>query len=162
MFIKKVVACAMAMTLIFGQPAKAEEVVVNNNLETGPARIQVTCYTEAGKPTCTGSYRTAGVAAGRTEWLGYCAYIYEINPDGSIGDFIDIIEFNDIGYGAPIGHGTKSDLKKGQSAGSIETGKTIDIRRPTYSSCQNFMKQTYTGTGTTGSEVYMILVNGCG
>lgn len=161
-FIKRLAAYALGLSLIFTQPAAAEEVTVDG-AEEEYTSVQVTCYMEPGSPTCTGSYRADGsTAAGRSDWLGYCAYLYKINEDGSLGDFIDIVEFNDIGYGAPVGYGTKSELKKGKSAGSIETGKTIDIRKSNQSQCNEFMRTTYTGGGTTGSQVYMILVNGVG
>jgi hypothetical protein len=125
-------------------------------------KVQITCYIEAGKPTCTGSYRMEGVAAGRREWLGCTGLLYRVNPDGTLGEFFDMVEFNDIGYGAPVGFGTKSDLFKNRSAGTIETGKTIDIRRPNMAACKDYMRSTYTGGGTTGSEVYMQLIKGDG
>lgn len=165
---KRLMTYALALSLIFSQPmtSQAEEVVVvGSDTEKAYTDVQVTCYMEPGKPTYTGSYRTDGsTAASKVEWVGYCAYLYKINEDGSLGDFIDIVEFNDIGYGAPIGHGTKSEMKqyKGKSAGSIETGKTIDIRLSNMSACKDFMKATYTGNGTTGSQVYMVLVDGEG
>lgn len=160
--VKRLVAFATALSLTLTQPAAAEEVLVSGSDEEYTS-VQVTCYMEHGAPTCTGSYRMDGTtAASKPEWLGYCAYLYKINDDGSLGDFITIVEFNDIGYGAPVGHGTKSDLRKGKSAGTIETGKTIDIRKSSMSQCKEFMKATYTGDGTTGSQVYMILVDGEG
>lgn len=160
--VKRLVAYATALSLMVAQPVAAEEVVVNGTDEEYTS-VQVTCYIESGSPTCTGSYRMDGTtAASKPEWLGYCAYLYKINDDGSLGDFIDIVEFNDIGYGAPVGYGTKSDIRKGKSAGTIETGKTIDIRKSSMNECNNFMKYTYTGEGTTGSQVYMILVDGEG
>lgn len=159
---KRLAAYAVGLSLIFTQPVIAEEVTVAG-AEEEYTSVQVTCYMEPGSPTCTGSYRmNSTTAAGRSDWLGYCAYLYSIEEDGSLGEFINIVEFNDIGYGAPVGHGTKSDLKKGKSAGSIETGKTIDIRTSNMSQCNEFMRATYTGEGTTGSQVYMILVNGEG
>lgn len=160
--VKRLVAYATALSLMVAQPVAAEEVVVNG-MDEEYTSVQVTCYIESGSPTCTGSYRMDGTtAASKPEWLGYCAYLYKINDDGSLGDFIDIVEFNDIGYGAPVGHGTKSDIRKGKSAGTIETGKTIDIRKSSMSQCKEFMKTTYTGEGTTGSQVYMILIDGEG
>lgn len=160
--LKRLVAYVVGLSLLIAQSVSAEEVIVNG-AEEEYTSMQVTCYMEHGSPTCTGSYRMDGsTAASKPEWLGYCAYLYKINDDGSLGDFIDIVEFNDIGYGAPVGHGTKSDLRKGKSAGTIETGKTIDIRKSSMSACKEFMKATYTGEGTTGSQVYMVLVDGEG
>lgn len=195
--LKKLIACTIAMSLIFVEVSGAsedfdneivvdvpqsiedEEIFVETEEEPEAStmseeemeifyahenltKIQITCYVEAGKPTCTGSYRMEGVAAGRREWLGYSAFLYKVNPDGTVGELFDIVEFNDIGYGAPVGYGTKSDLFKNRSAGTIETGKTIDIRRPNLAECHKYMKATYTGGGTTGSQVYMQLIKGDG
>ena len=70
----------------------------------------------------------------------------------------------DLGYGAPVeyfGEGS-SERKKGRKAGTIETGLTIDFRQSSYANCVKFMKETMTGSGATGSEVYALVVKGVG
>lgn len=72
--------------------------------------------------------------AGRECDLGKSCVIYECNPDGTIGDCIGIYEFRDVGYGQPSGYGS-SNLIKGKTAGTIETGECIDIYFETYDEC---------------------------
>jgi hypothetical protein len=55
-----------------------------------------------------------------------------------------------------------SELKKGEKPGTIETGLTLDFRQPTYEKCVEFMQETMTYQGTTGSEVYALVVKGDG
>ena len=70
--------------------------------------------TFSGKPTVEG--RTL---AGKEEWIGCVAALYEMNDDGSIGKFIGYREFEGTGYGVD------SELFPGM--GTIESGETVDI-----------------------------------
>lgn len=126
-----------------------------------PDKIQCTCYIEAGKPTCMGSHRMDGTIAAARQHLGSVAQVYYVNSEGGIGDFIGYYEVNDTGYGAPTGRG-KSEYKGRKSLGTIEAGITIDFRKPGLKEAGEFMKDTFTGEGTTGSQVYVIFEDGEG
>lgn len=90
---------------------KAEEpFVVNSTAYCNPNGNP----TYSGKPTVEG--RTL---AGKTAWIGSVAALYEINDDGSIGEFIGYREVEDTGYGKPsINY---------PGMGTIESGETVDI-----------------------------------
>lgn len=126
-----------------------------------PKLMTVTCYTESGKRTATGSTRQSGVAAARVEDLGAVALVYKVDEDGGVGDYIGQWEILDVGYGASTGQG-ESDILPGKSEGDIESGECIDFRHPTYSECVRFMKLTQTGEGRSGSQVYVEIVWGKG
>lgn len=124
-------------------------------------KAQVTCYCESGL-TCTGSDKQDGIIASKREWLGYIAVVYKVNEDGGVGEYIGSFPIEDVGYGRPVGHGTKSEFEGRESAGTIETGLTFDFRKPTLDACFDFMIETYTGEGSTGSQVYIKVIKGEG
>lgn len=126
-----------------------------------PIRSQITCYIEAGKKTATGSRKMDGIIAAAPEYIGYVAQVYKVAEDGSLGEFIGYFPVEDTGYGASTGYG-QSKLRKGKHLGTIECGITFDFRKPNMTAARGFMKDTYTGEGTTGSEVYIILEGGEG
>ena len=123
-------------------------------------KVQVTCYCEPGI-TCTGSSKKDNIIASKREYLGYVAVVYHVADDGNVGDYIGTFPIDDIGYGAPTGFG-RSEFYGRDSAGTVETGLTFDFRKPTNNACREFMAETYTGEGTTGSEVYLKIVKGEG
>ena len=86
-----------------------------------PFVVNSTAYCNpAGNKTADGSDTIEGVTiAGKKEWLGCIAALYEIKEDGNVGDFIGYRTFTDTGYGVD------SQLYPGK--GTIETGETIDI-----------------------------------
>jgi len=99
--------------------------------------------------------------------VGHCAYrpedyggvlaIYEAHyhKDGyKIGEFITYLEIKDCGYGRPTGIG-ESDIIEGNTVGTIECGKQVDVYFPTYSQCKEFMKLTK-------GKVFVLEVNGKG
>lgn len=124
-------------------------------------KTQVTCYIEAGKKTSTGSLKMDKIIAASPEYVGRVAQVYKVDEDGGIGDFIGYFEVADTGYGAPTGYG-KSIYPGKKSAGTIEMGLTVDFRKPNMNIAKAFMLETYTGGGTTGSEVYISLEDGEG
>ena len=124
-------------------------------------RRAVTCYIEPGRATSTGSYKMDKIIAGAQEYVGCVAQVYRVAEDGGIGEFIGYYPIEDTGYGAPSGHG-ESRLKPGKSLGTIELGLTYDFRKPSMQEAKAFMKETYTGEGLTGSEVYIIIEKGEG
>lgn len=126
-----------------------------------PNKVQCTSYIEPNKPTCTGSYRMDGTIAADRSKLGSVAQVYKVASDGRLGDFIGYYEVNDTGYGAPTGCG-KSKYPGRKSLGTIEAGITVDFRKPGLKEAGEFMKDTFTGEGTTGSQVYVIFEDGEG
>jgi len=86
-----------------------------------PFVVNSTAYANpAGNPTYSGRPTVEGrTLAGKTEWIGCVAALYEMNDDGTIGEFIGYREVEDTGYGvASINVPGK---------GTIQTGETVDI-----------------------------------
>lgn len=102
-----------------------------------------------------------GIIAAAPEHVGKVAQVYSVAEDGGLGEFLGYFEVADTGYGAPTGYG-KSRYKGRRSAGTIELGITVDFRKPNMSAARQFMCDTYTGEGTTGSQVYIIIEEGEG
>ena len=129
-----------------------------------PARMEVTCYIEAGKRTCTGSSRMEGLIASNPDWIGRVASIYKVAEDGGLGDFVGYYEILDIGYGKSTHSDVPSIFDGRRCAGTIETGLCIDVREPTYSKCVDFMTETFVGgkVSSTGSAVYVVINDGEG
>ena len=157
-FIRAVIIIACGGILGFASPVRAENV-------SSPIRVQVTCYAEPGN-TYSGSSRTSGIIASKVEWQGCAVNVWKVADDGGMGEFIGTYEILDIGYGAalPDEYGMKSDLSqyKEKSPGTVETGLTLDFRQPTNAECVAFMKETFTGEGSTGSEIFAQLIRGEG
>lgn len=128
-----------------------------------PYVAQVTCYDDPGN-TATGSDATEGIIAGPSEWIGCTAAVYEVAEDGSLGEFIGFFPVQDTGYGhsIPAAAGYKSEIIQGKTPGTVETGITLDFRQPSRKKCIDFMKRTFTGSGTTGSQVWVQIVRGEG
>ena len=88
-------------------------------------RVECTAYcddgvTASGKPTIEGQ-----TIAGASEWLGCMAVLYDVDEDGSIGDFIGIYEFMDTGYGkdGDIPRGETVDIFMQEEAACVEWGR---------------------------------------
>jgi len=158
-FIKKALICGGMASLFMATPVWADE----GSIAGEPIKVQVTCYCEPGH-TANGSTKTSGIIAAKREWLNYACLIYKVNDEGGLGDFLGVYEVADIGYGAPMKNMPlgSSELREGERLGTIEAGLTIDFRQPTYAACVKFMKDNFTGCGTTGSEVYALVVKGDG
>lgn len=75
--------------------------------------------------------------AGRVEDIGKVGVVYSRNPDGSIGDFIGIYEFQDTGWG---------------ENGEIPAGTRVDIYMEDYDRCISFGEQ----------DVYIQIIEGKG
>ncbi len=94
-----------------------------------PVKIRTTCYLDAGT-TATGCKARKGIIATTPEWMqeGYLFQIWEINEDGSLGDFCGYYEPLDTGYGIELDASEgQSRIKDGRAIGSIEKGWSIDI-----------------------------------
>lgn len=106
-----------------------------------PTKIRCTCYTSTeGSVTASGESVREGIVAGKREWLGKLAVLYDMDMN-----FIGIYEFKDTGAGIDTDGDGKGD--------SIKNGKSIDIYRDTLSGCKEWI-HTY------GDYVQMMIIEG--
>lgn len=96
---KRILSVILLSTMLLTLSAQADA----NTLE-GVTRVRCTCYTIDGI-TASGQHTRQGIVAGKKEWLGCVAVLYDIN-----GEFIGFYEVLDTG-------GTNA----------IRSGKTIDV-----------------------------------
>ena len=115
--IKCIVAAVLSMA-VMGQavPVEAEQ-TINPNYYQNPVQIETTAYCDYGL-TASGSMVREGVCAARRDMIGKCAIVYEMEEDGTLGDFIGYYEILDTG----------GDYR-------IENGSVIDIYIPDYDKC---------------------------
>lgn len=113
--------------------------------EPGLMLMKTTAYCY-GDITYTGQKAREGIAAGKKDWIGKAALIYEAVPHGSgyeTGELIGIYELQDIGYGKDSKDGVKSSVRSDkESRGTIERGECLDIYRTSYDRCVDWMKET--------------------
>lgn len=76
---------------------------------SSPQRVRATCYVQTGI-TKSGQHTREGIIAGKEEWLGCAALLYQINEDGTMGDLIGIYEFLDTGGTKGLKSGTVIDV----------------------------------------------------
>lgn len=108
---------------------------------TQPTKIRCTCYTSTeGSVTASGESVREGIVAGKREWLGKIAVLYDMDMN-----FIGIYEFKDTGAGIDTDGDGKGD--------SIKNGKSIDIYRDTLSGCKEWIR-------TYGDYVHMMIIEG--
>ena len=118
-----------------------------------PVKVRCTCYIDSGT-TASGCETREGIMASKKEWIGCVACVNAVNEDGSIGDFLGYYEILDTGYGRATGLG-ESQVKKGKTLGTIETGDTIDIWMPTLHQAEEWID-------TNGDYVYIKIIRGDG
>ena len=82
-----------------------------------PVKIRATCYTWTGNRCATGCYPYEGIVAGRPEWSGYAAILYDADMK-----YIGVFEFRDTG-----GHPT------------LQNGSSIDVYRDTLADCYDWV-----------------------
>ena len=111
-----------------------------------PQPVRCTCYIEHGI-TASGSQTRNGIIAGRKEWLGMAAVLYEIKEDGTLGDFIGYYEFCDTGAGI--------DTDGDGNGDTIRTGNSVDVWQPNMESARAWIKEH-------GDYVYMQIVPAVG
>lgn len=134
---KRIINAAVVLILLV-MCMKTENVNATESFEQ-PQIIRCTCYCDQGY-TKSGQWVREGIIAGKEEWMGKAAYLYEVKEDGSIGDFIGIYEFLDTGYGIN---------------GSLIEGTSVDVYQPTLERC-------YEWIGEYGDYVYMQIIDGKG
>lgn len=122
MFLNKKPKCVLVMSLILifltvwllklEKPVDAAEIAPVQRIGAEPFIVECTAYCDEGI-TANGKETVEGwTIAGANEWLGCIAMLYEVDEDGSIGDFIGMYEFTDTGWGID---------------GDILRGETVDI-----------------------------------
>lgn len=111
-----------------------------------PQIIRCTCYCEH-QGTATLKTPYYGIAAGKKEWLYYVAELNEVNPDGSVGDFIGYFEFRDTGAGMDSDGDGKGD--------TIKRGLSIDV-------WVNSLADAYEWRDKYGDYVYIKLIKAKG
>ena len=111
-----------------------------------PQPVRCTCYIEHGI-TASGIQTRNGIIAGRKEWLGMAAVLYEIKEDGTLGDFIGYYEFCDTGAGI--------DTDGDGNGDTIESGNSVDVWQPNMGSAIAWVKEH-------GDYVYMQIVPAVG
>ena len=111
-----------------------------------PQPVRCTCYIEHGI-TASGIQTRNGIIAGRKEWLGMAAVLYEVKEDGTLGDFIGYYEFCDTGAGI--------DTDDDGIGDTIESGNSVDVWQPNMESARAWIKEH-------GDYVYMQIVPAVG
>ena len=100
--------------------------------ENGIFQIEATAYYDVNKygHGATGEKLVEGLTiAGKKEWLGYSAILWDSNMK-----CLGIYQITDTGYGQSAGYG-HSQIIKGRPVGTIENGSCIDIYFDSYSDC---------------------------
>ena len=116
---------------------------VNCGVKSIPYKIRCTTYyANEGDITTDGSKVHEGIVAGKKEWLGKTAVLYEITEEGSIGNVIGVYEFRDTGYGIDV---------PGSKYGTIQLGKSIDVYRNNLPRCHDWVN-------TYGDYVYIQII----
>lgn len=111
-----------------------------------PTQIRCTCYTDSGT-TAGGQQTRPGIIAGKREWIGCAAALYDVNDDGSIGDF--------IGYYEVLDTGTGIDTDGDGYGDSIINGTSIDVWVPNDEAVREWQQDH-------GDYIYLYLIPGVG
>lgn len=106
-----------------------------------PQKIRCTCYTSTeGSVTASGEPVRVGIVAGKREWMGKTAVLYNMDME-----LIGIFEFKDTGAGIDTDGDGKGD--------SIKNGKSIDVYMDTMEDCRQWIRQF-------GDYVYLEIIEG--
>lgn len=137
--VSKVIFAVVIIGILLSLTIRADGAAVApvQRINAEPFIVECTAYCDEGI-TASGKQTVDGrTIAGAREWLGCIAVLYEVDEDGSIGDFIGIYEFTDTGYGKD---------------GDIPRGETVDI----------FMKEEAACVEWGRREVYVQIIDGRG
>lgn len=111
-----------------------------------PTPIRCTCYIDSGT-MASGQQTRPYVMAGKREWIGCVAALYDINPDGSMGEFIGYFEILDTGSGIDTDGDGKGD--------SIASGQSVDVWMPSMADAKAWIESH-------GDYVFIKLIRGNG
>lgn len=104
-----------------------------------PIKIRCTCYTSSeGSITATGKKVREGIVAGKREWLGCVAILYDMDMN-----LIGYYEIEDTGAGIDTNNDGVGD--------TIKNGRSIDVFRNSLEGCYEWVSQY-------GDYVYMQVV----
>lgn len=129
---RKLVSILLSV-LMFAQSIPVQAKELNYEDYALPRKIRCTCYT-GGTVTATGKTPRYGIAGGKPDWFGCAVAIYQMDSDGSMGDFIGWWEVEDTG-----------------SAKTIQNGTSIDLYQYTLEECYDWVR-------TYGDYVYIQLI----
>lgn len=133
---KKIIGVVLIATLLMSMNVKAADF-------STPQKIRCTCYTSTeGAITASGEHVREGIIAGKREWMGKTAILYDMDMN-----LIGIFEFKDTGAGIDTDGDGKGD--------SIKNGKSIDVYRDTLARCYDWI-------GQYGDYVYLQILEGEG
>ena len=112
-------------------------------VDASPKLMRVTCYTAPEDAiTADGSKVREGIVAGKREWLGYTAILYDKNMR-----LIGFFEVKDTGAGIDTDNDGVGD--------SIKNGKSIDVYRDSLEGCYEWAEEY-------GDYLYVQIVKGSG
>lgn len=132
---KKLLLTIVILFTLIPLNVKADE--SSTNIYGEPYKIRCTCYTAPQDAiTSSGQKVREGIIAGKPEWEGCTAVIYE-NNNGKVGDIIGLFEVLDTG-GKPI-----------------KNGKVIDVFRDTLDGCNEWIAEH-------GDYVFVQIIPGIG
>ena len=142
---KKIIIGILGLAMLMPHTTQANEV---KNPYGEPQKMRCTVYTASeGDITADGSRVREGIVAGKHEWLGCVAVLYECDENGELGDYIGIYEFKDTGAGIDTDGDGKWD--------SIKNGTSIDVYRDSLNRCYEWIEEY-------GDYVYIQIVRGEG
>jgi 3D (Asp-Asp-Asp) domain-containing protein len=137
---------AIACATITAATIKAYGPVRESDYYSEPQEVRCRCYLDSGT-TASGKQTRSGVIAGRKEWIGKVAALYQKNPDGTLGDFIGYYEFLDTGAGI--------DTDGDGIGDTIKTGNSVDVWVSSKDEASDWISKN-------GDYVYMQIINGEG
>jgi hypothetical protein len=117
--------------------------VFHMGCEYNPQLIATTGYCE-GKTGSHGDLMRKGYCASCPDLYGSAVMVYEAIPAENgyeMGDYLTTLEIRDCGYGKSTGEG-ESQVRTGKTAGTIESGLSLDVYYPTFNECLEWMKTT--------------------
>ena len=128
---KKIIIGMLGLAMLIPHTTQANEV---ENPYGEPQMMRCTVYTASeGDITADGSKVREGIVAGKREWLGCAAILYECDENGELGDFIGIYEFKDTGAGIDTDGDGVGD--------SIKNGTSIDVYRDSLDRCYEWIEE---------------------
>ena len=119
---------------------------VNGDPFEEPVKMRCTVYTTTGT-TASGKQTRSGIVAGRRDWLGKVAALYEIDEYGNIGDFIGYYEILDTGAGIDTDGDGIGDI--------IINGQSVDVWQPSEEDARQWVLNY-------GDYLYIKIIDGKG
>ena len=125
-------------------PQKPGEKLYTDEINENPVLLETTGYCQ-GTHGSHGDRMQKGYVAYTPESYGWDVELYqavETDEGYELGDYIGRFAVKDTGYGRETGTGKSKVRKDKPSAGTIETGQSLDVYHPTLSECKDWMRET--------------------